>query len=278
VKKFLKLSLIILFNFNIVAMYLPLHLQQQKVAEIRDLVEREDLENAQNQIMLLRRLDNLRVDRELEDLENLIVKILSDYQSESVDNEVLICHSVGRGGNIQDVLRNGLMTYNELFRRGLSKEEPPRNCGLLCDQYDVIYFDYSPRVTKENCPAGSVCIAVDPHATYVYNREFRFDANYTRYQMSRVLLADYMKRRRKADRMRHASKPGQVVVFDPFTAEPFYVAGTDPRARDLSIGPFGSFILPGQIEHRHYLYHNEVIISRNNIPREEFVCYKEREK
>jgi hypothetical protein len=179
-------------------------------------------------------------------------------------NKVRVYHRISRGGSLTSVRQHGLLSYNELFKRGLSREKPCAR-GLFFGHYDVIYAAWAPRpITDFN----SVGIDVDPTTTYVYNCEFRSDLNLGSYKRSKVLLATYIKNRIKAEEMRKNAVRGQVVIFDPYTSEPFYVSSDDKRHYDererLSFGF-------GDLKSHHYMYLNEVIFDRDCIEPEELI-------
>lgn len=149
-------------------------------------------------------------------------------------NLVTVYHSIGRGGTIEQIKKHGLLSLKELLRRGLksnvsSKDVEAMEKSLLADQYHVIYFD---PVNRHNDPSNTVAITVDPNKTYCYNREFRPDNNQEGYNRSRILLAIYLSNRRKAEEMWNNREPGQVVIFNPHTSDPFYVRADDKRYSD----------------------------------------------
>lgn len=152
------------------------------------------------------------------------------------------------------------MTYNELYRRGLAASKPDGR-GMLPDQYDVIYFRWHP-----NPPVGyeSVGLDVDPDKTYVRNSEFRADAEIVSYQDSTISLADYIARRKEAEKLNKSVAPGTVVIFDPYSAKPFCVPSTDERY-------MSNYRQHNQLGPRHYAYLNEIVIHRPCIAAEELI-------
>lgn len=194
---------------------------------------------------------------------------------------VVVYHSIERGGNIESVKKHGLLTRNELFKRGLSqdKENPAALSGVLPDQYDIIYF--SPKLNKPE-DDNIVGFMVNTETTYVYNREYRCDGNQKKYLNSKILLATYLANKKKAEEMWEIAPQGKAVIFNPMNAQPFYVEATDKRYYDpchkclfeFSIGNYPSFsdIFPCD-DWRHYSYLGEVIINRNCIPPKELIFF-----
>jgi len=178
--------------------------------------------------------------------------------------KVRVYHRIGRGGSLKSVREHGLLSYNELYKRGLSQEKP-ESSGLLIGHYDVIYAAWEPKTIAN---INSVGIDVDPATTYVYNREFRFDGCQGKYNGSKVLLATYIENRIKAEEMENRAKFGQAVIFDPYTSEPFYVSTSDKRYCDEEDEYSFGF---GALQSRHYLYLNEIIFERDCIEPKELI-------
>ncbi|HEV2600960.1 MAG TPA: hypothetical protein VGT41_01550 [Candidatus Babeliales bacterium] len=183
---------------------------------------------------------------------------------------VRVYHYIGRDGTVDSVKQHGLMTYNELFKKGLTANDPSKYSGVLPDQYDVVYFA---AMSTPPTDANSVGFDVDPERTYVYNREHRYDANRGRYQDSKILLSRYIMQQKKAEEMRKNAPAYHAVIFDPRTAEPFYVATTDKRYYDTDQFRYISSHSP--LKSRHYLFLNEVIIRQSCIPARELVFSEE---
>lgn len=195
--------------------------------------------------------------------------------SMNLPEKVIVYHDIGRNGTIESVKKHGLYSLSELFKRGLTTDNPSNlRRGLLADQYHVIYF--RPLLKEPTDKSKLVGYKVDPHATYVHNMEYRFDANLGKYNASKILLSTYLKNLQKAEQMCKAAPPGIVVIFNPFTSVPFYVNATDVRYYD-SREHLG--ILSHQTESaRHYLYLGEVTIQKEHIKPEELVFFDQRLK
>lgn len=180
---------------------------------------------------------------------------------------VIVYHDIGRGGNVESVKKHGLLTLKELFKKGLTKDNPSELKGVLPDQYDVIYF--TPKLNEPD-DTNIVGYLVDADSTYVYNREYRFDRNRGKYQGSEVLLATYLANKKLAEQMRISAPEHKAVIFNPRTSEPFYVDYSDKRYYDPS--PFHSIYNSfSKDESQHYCYWGEVIINKNCIPPEELI-------
>lgn len=178
---------------------------------------------------------------------------------------VRIVHNIGRGGNIKSVRQYGLLSFNEMHRRGLTTTDPSTIRGLMQNQYDIVYFAYQP---ESNYTKNCVYLEVDPNSTYVYNREFRYYNQNSSYLGSRVLLSTYIANKEKANKMRENAEPGQWVIFDPFTSEPFYVNYNDRRLNNNNETLLGE--LPG-IPSSCYKYLGEIIFEKDSIPPHELI-------
>lgn len=136
--------------------------------------------------------------------------------------KVRLYHYIGRNGSLTSVKKHGLLSCHELFRRGLTSFDPSKEYVLRVDRYHTIYFSW---FTDPVAGSNHVAIDVDPDSTYVHNREIRCHVqkigsnNYTNYNASRVLLADYMAKRQIAQKMQSDNR---TVLFDPYTAAPFH--------------------------------------------------------
>jgi len=187
--------------------------------------------------------------------------------------DVRVYHTVEKdvvpGAGLQDIRKHGLMTRNELLRRGLTEQTPS---GPLSDQYNVIYFSYDPEHRKD--PERTVGFDVNPETTYVANMEFRYDINRPRYNHSHILLSDYIKKRDKAEKLEKSAKPGQAVIHDPYTAEPFYVSVDDTRYYDPQSEQYFDYGSV-RLEPRHYMYLNEITIAKPCIPADQLIFPEE---
>ena len=93
------------------------------------------------------------------------------------------------------------------------------------------YFEFRPKITKENIPENHVAIETSLQNTFVYNgsllegvlpRRFK---DY--YNMSCMLLSTYIKRLTLVSAAQ--LQPDQTIIFDPITAKPMIVSTDDER-------------------------------------------------
>lgn len=200
-------------------------------------------------------------DNENERMVEKVQRLDTDLIPERSKSKVLLLHIIRRGGNLESVRKHGLLTLNELYKRGLTDHDPSRNNGLMSDQHDVIYFSYNTDVHVDN--ANYVQIEVDPDSTYVYNREFRYINKPHSYYSSKALLRTYIENKEKAEEMRRVAPLGKVVIFDPLTSMPFYV-----DSLDLRFSSQGNDI---DVVNSIYLYLGEIIFHQKSIPPEELI-------
>lgn len=180
-------------------------------------------------------------------------------KTKDAEKSVTIYHAFGHNGTMESVKQHGLLSFAEAVRKKLFTDPFLINrSGLLPDQNDNIYFD--PIWRHSNTSENTVGYKVDPNTTYVYNREFRFDKDQGRYNSSRVLLAVYLANVAKAEEMKKTAPNGQVVIYNPFTSEPFYVNNNDRRYHDPNKHIL-SLESNWRLDYRHYLYLGEVIIK-----------------
>ncbi len=154
-----------------------------------------------------------------------------------------------KNGSIEKIKKYGLLTYQELFNRGLTNTNPSQFKHTWPDQYNVIYFSHdNPNSEK------TVTLSVNPDDTYVYNRQYRFKRDLSKYSASKILLAKYIANKKKAEEMRLNAPKNVKVMLDPITSEPHYVKNNDPRYFS-----------------KDYFYYDEILIPRTNIPPEELI-------
>lgn len=168
---------------------------------------------------------------------------------------VEIYHFPGRGASVDYLLTEGLKSREQLIREG--KLEPLNVRGMFDDQLSMIYFQWFPphlEANKKNCEW--VSIEVDPKETAVFNREFRYHNDRANYNASKMGLADYISQHEKTKAIRPNVKPGQMIVWNPLTAEPLVVGVDDKRVYDSR-----------------WQYLNEILVSKSIIPASEFKGY-----
>jgi hypothetical protein len=162
--------------------------------------------------------------------------------------KVRIFHFPGRGSKIGQILEGGLKSRAKLIQEG--KMEPINTKGIFPDHLSNIYFAWVPRHLKAKLKnLDWVAVDVDPHTTDVYNMEFRAKDDRESYKKSRITLAEYIEQHKKTADMRKNLKPGEMIIWKPFTAEPFVIKA-DEREK------YGS----------EYQYLNEVLIKMPHLP------------
>ncbi|MFA6065751.1 MAG: hypothetical protein WC707_01060 [Candidatus Babeliaceae bacterium] len=177
--------------------------------------------------------------------------ILAEMQQ---SKKILVYHGIGRGGTLESIKQHGLLSLNELYKRGLTDKKPVSGSVVFPDQYDVIYFRYSPSYDVKK---DTVSMEVDLGATYVHNQEFRALCNskyWQQYKDSKISLSAFIANREKAEVMRKNKPQGCTVIFDPITSEPFYVTWGDARINNYL-----------------YVYIPEVIVEQHEIKPEKLI-------
>ncbi len=181
---------------------------------------------------------------------------------------VRVYHSVSDDEALQRIRKHGLMNARELFRCGLTDRDPSKIFELLNDGHDIISFQFLPEAPLPEAPC--VGFDVDPNTTYVYNRAYRWDNNLVKYNASKISLADYIMLKKQAAELSRKATQGQRVIFDPYTAKPFYVSTKDKRyydpdeSSDWQLYITDPMLKPDTA--RHYLYLNEIIVPTPCIP------------
>jgi|GEM_PF-5623587 len=144
---------------------------------------------------------------------------------------VRIYHSIGRGGTLESVRKNGLLTARELYSRGLSNFDPSSIRGLFPDHFDIVYFTWN--AWGGNLSENSVGMDVDPNDISVRNREYRFhheDVTFEQtrnlYQQSAMSLTQFMGKVERAKNMRTS---GIYAELDAITAEPIDVRNPETK-------------------------------------------------
>jgi len=194
----------------------------------------------------------------------------------NINRLVTIYHALGRHVTVKSIKEHGLLSYRELFKRRLTPTQVNPNeldQRLLSDSYDNIYFDPI-WMMSSNTSKNRVGYQVDPNTTYVYNQEFRADDNPHKYNSSRVLLATYLANVAKSKKMKKNAPAGQVVIFDPFTSEPFYVDVNDERNDDAELLYFDR----NKLQTRHYLYLAEITIKKPCIEPKNLIFFDDNYK
>lgn len=224
-----------------------------------------------NPLALLGQIKNSKTNNFKKQFLSAFNKIYKSKQNTS--NKITVYHRIGRDGTVESVKKNGLMTYNELQRQNLVDKAKPYS-GLMPDQYDVIYF--SPETKQPQNTQNLVGYAVDPDKTYVYNREYRFDVNLGSYNSSKLLLAKYLKRKKKGEQMCVNRPTGKMLVYHPRTCKPYFIDMADYDTLDKTRRMFwyvdGNRYVPDS--GRHHLYLGEVIIEKDRIAPEELTFFE----
>lgn len=169
-------------------------------------------------------------------------------------SKVEIYHTLGRKANIDKLLAEGLKSAKQLIDEGVLEDY---SNGLFGDHINNIYFQWFPPHLESNKESTDwVSIEVDSELTDVYNREFRFHRDIGKYNASRMKLSKYISQHEKTDEMREQVKPGQIIIWNPITAEPMIVSVDDRRVNDYTCQ-----------------YLNEILVPELIIPPSEFAGY-----
>ena len=157
-----------------------------------------------------------------------------------------VYHRPGRGASVDDLLVDGLKSARTLIEEG--KINDYSVYGMFSDHQKVIYFEWAPSHRESNMNACDwVSIELDSETTDVYNREFRFSGDLKKYRNSRMSLADYIFQHERTKEMREDLKPGQLIVWDPFTAEPSIVGIDDKRTSGSEWKSSNEILVPKSI-------------------------------
>ena len=78
----------------------------------------------------------------------------------SKPKKVIVYHCIHRAGTIAGVREHGLLSHNELYKKGLASKEPGKK--MMPGHHDLIYFTY-----MKTPPEGTACVGkeVDPETT-----------------------------------------------------------------------------------------------------------------
>lgn len=197
---------------------------------------------------------------------------------------VIVRHNLNKSGTLKSVQTNGLLSRKELLRRKIESDVSLQHLQqlekrALPGHFDTIYFTVTDMPTIETPVANHfrsvakkmqshkrdcVGLAVDPTTTYVYNRQFRFINNQEKYNNSKISLATYLHNLQRAETMQTTCPANHIMIFDPYSAEPFYVHDTDHR-----IGKLSDYISENQrlcLEESFHWYWAEVIMETPCIP------------
>jgi hypothetical protein len=159
---------------------------------------------------------------------------------------VEIYHFPGRCATVDDLLIEGIKSRKQLIREG--KLEPLNTKGLFEDHLLNIYFQWFPPHLEANRKRYDwVSIEVGPEATDVFNREFRSHNDVAKYNASRMTLANYISQHERTKEMRKSLKPGQMIIWNPITAEPIIVGINDKRISDYTWQYLNEILVPGPV-------------------------------
>ncbi len=164
---------------------------------------------------------------------------------------VEVYHFPGREASVDDLLAEGLKSRKQLIKEG--KLEPLSASGLFDDHLSTIYLQwFSPHLEANRERYDWVSMEVNIETTNVFNCEFRYHNDRTKYNASKMSLADYISQHEKTKEMRKDLESGKMIVWDPLTAEPTLVGFDDKR-----------FYNPI------WQYLNEVLVQKSVIPASE---------